>query len=137
MLFAGLLTIPRCTQRSGQNSCLSRQQGRVVSSHTGSARHRRRRVSVRQRRRRGRRASLGVQGERFASLARAEWTCRPLAVSPLEQHLLAKSIGGRARRAGDGGGSWAEGEGRRVAETLKLREASSILLFFKLFIHVL
>jgi hypothetical protein len=42
VLFAGLLTIPRCTQRSGQNSWLSRRRGRVVSSsHTGSARHRR------------------------------------------------------------------------------------------------
>lgn len=66
----------------------------------------------------------GFRGERFASLARAEWTCRPLAVSLSEQHLLAKAIGGRAGRAGDGGGSWAEGEGRRVAETLKFREAS-------------
>ncbi|XP_029331409.1 formin-like protein 20 [Mus caroli] len=52
-----------------------------------------RRVSVRQRRRRERGASRGVQGERFASLARAEWTCRPLAVSLSEQHLLAKAIG--------------------------------------------
>lgn len=67
---------------------------------------------------------LRVEGERFASLVQAEWTRHPLAVSLSEQHLLTKRIGGRTGRAGDGGGSWAEGEGRRVAETLRLREAS-------------
>ncbi|XP_032752451.1 basic proline-rich protein-like [Rattus rattus] len=67
---------------------------------------------------------LRVEGERFASLVQAEWTRHPLAVSLSEQHLLTKPIGGRTGRAGDGGGSWAEGEGRRVAETLRLREAS-------------
>lgn len=41
MLFAGLLTIPMCPQRSGQKSWSARRRGRIVSSHTGSARHRR------------------------------------------------------------------------------------------------
>ncbi|XP_031230517.1 basic proline-rich protein-like [Mastomys coucha] len=39
------------------------------------------------------RGELRVEGERFASLVRAEWTRHPLAVSPSEQHLLTKPIG--------------------------------------------
>ncbi|XP_053453316.1 uncharacterized protein LOC128590147 [Nycticebus coucang] len=83
-----------------------------------------RRVSVRQRRRREHRANVRVKEDGLLPTSRAEPSRATHFSFFLEQHLLTKPTGGWTGRAGDGGGSWVWGEGRRVAEPLRPREAS-------------